>query len=115
MFQTCGFFLHPLFQYGVTFGQFFGHIVQRRTQCRHLITSADTRTLRKITLADGARHRQQLFPRLQQTYAQPDNRKDQQQSHKYCHQAMQHNDAFNTQLRGMVKGGNQLIQSGHKA
>ena len=62
--QSRRFFLHPLFQHGITFGQFFRHIIQCRAQSGHLITPADTRALGKITLADGSRHRQQLLPRL---------------------------------------------------
>ena len=62
--QTRRFLLYPLFQHRVTFGQFFRHIIQRRAQRCHLITPTDMCALSKITLTDGSRHRQQLFPRL---------------------------------------------------
>ncbi|CQC00514.1 Uncharacterised protein [Salmonella enterica subsp. enterica serovar Typhimurium str. DT104] len=56
MFQTGCFFLYALFQYRITFGQFFRHIIERRTQRGHLIASTDIGTLGKVALTDGARH-----------------------------------------------------------
>ena len=61
--QTGGFFLHPAFKHRIALRQLFRHIVQRHTERRHLVASANLRALGKIATAHRSGHAEQLFPR----------------------------------------------------
>ena len=76
--QSGRFFLNALFQHRVALGELCRHGVERLAEHGHLVAPADVRALGKIACGHRAGHCKQLFPRVQQPRAEPDDGEDQQ-------------------------------------
>ena len=109
--QSGRFFLNALFQHRVALGELCRHGVERLTEHGHLVAPADVRALGKIACGHRAGHCQQLFPRVQQPRAEPDDGEDQQQPHKQRHGAVHHHHPVNAEFGGLVERGDQRINA----